>query len=117
MESKELGVIYALIGRMMIAEHVDFAEYPLEVRQILREFRELVGEELPHGLPPMRSIQHAIDLLPGAALPNLPAYRMPPAHRTEMQRQVEELITKGLVCESKSPCVLYSRRKRMVGGG
>lgn len=46
-ESKELGVIYALIGRMMIAEQqVDFAEYPLEAQQILREFQELVGEEL-----------------------------------------------------------------------
>lgn len=55
-ESKELEVIYALIERMMTAEQVDFTEYPLEVQQILREFQELVGEELPHGLPPLWSI-------------------------------------------------------------
>ena len=54
----------------------------------------------------MRSTQHAIDLLPGAALPNLPAYRVLPAHRTEKQQQVKELITKGLVRESKSPCAV-----------
>lgn len=80
---------------------MNFAEYLLEVQQILREFQDLVGEELPHGLPPMRSIQHAVELLPGAALPNLPAYRMPPSHRTQMQRQVEELITKGFTHAEK----------------
>ncbi|KAI4370917.1 hypothetical protein MLD38_019209 [Melastoma candidum] len=56
------------------------------------------------GLPPLRNIQHAIDLVPGAPLPNLAAYRMPPKQRAAMQKQVEELISKGLVRESKSPC-------------
>ena len=52
----------------------------------------------------MRSIQHTIDLVPGASLPNLSAYRMPPVQRLEIQKQVEDLIRKGLLRESKSPC-------------
>ena len=52
----------------------------------------------------MRDIQHAIDLVPVASLPNLPAYRMAPMQRAEIQRQVQELLEKGLVRESKSPC-------------
>ncbi|XP_059658535.1 uncharacterized protein LOC132304844 [Cornus florida] len=69
------------------------------------EFQELVGDDTTR-LPPMRSIQHAIDLVPGAALPNLPTYRMPPTQRAEIQRQVEDLIFKGFVRESKSPCAV-----------
>ncbi|EOY03065.1 Uncharacterized protein TCM_017489 [Theobroma cacao] len=79
-------------------------QYPTEIQQLLKEFRELVNEDLPKSLPPLRSIQHAIDMVPGASLPNLPAYRMPPMQRAEVQRQVEELSEKDLVSDSKSPC-------------
>ena len=63
-------------------------------------------EEIPFGLPPKRDIWHQIDLIPGAILPNKPAYRMNPKDTIEIQRQVEELIYKGLVRESLSHCVV-----------
>ncbi|CAL8155920.1 unnamed protein product [Prunus armeniaca] len=108
-ESKEMGIMYALVAKEIGADQLlKFNEFPKEIQHILMEFQELVGDELPQGLPPMRSIQHAIDLVPGAALPNLPAYRMPPTQRAEIQRQVEDLIAKGLVRESKSPCAVLA---------
>jgi len=43
---------------------------------LLAKFIHVFPEEIPPGLPPKRSIQHHIDLIAGAILPNKPAYRM-----------------------------------------
>ena len=39
-------------------------------KQILLEFAHVFPEDIPHGLPPQRTIQHHIDLIPGVILPN-----------------------------------------------
>uniref|UniRef100_A0A2N9J4T0 Uncharacterized protein n=1 Tax=Fagus sylvatica TaxID=28930 RepID=A0A2N9J4T0_FAGSY len=85
---------------------------PLTPKQ---EFEDVLPEEVPYGLPPIRGIEHQIDFIPGASFPNQPPYRSNPEETKELQRQVGELLEKGYVRESMSPCavlVLLVPRKR-----
>jgi Reverse transcriptase (RNA-dependent DNA polymerase)/RNase H-like domain found in reverse transcriptase len=54
----------------------------------------------------MRSVQYCIDFIPGIILPNEAAYRMNPTENAELQRQVDELLSKCLVRERMSPCAV-----------
>jgi hypothetical protein len=94
------------VSFILMFEANDQTDLPIEIEQILTEFPDVVPEDVPHGLPPMRDIQHAIDFIPGAVIPNRPAYRMSPQEHAEITRQVEELLKKGLVQESVSPCAV-----------
>ncbi|XP_031392631.1 uncharacterized protein LOC116204601 [Punica granatum] len=58
-----------------------------------------VYKELPNGLPPIKGIEHQIDFVSGAAIPNRPAYKSNPDETKELQRQVDELLAKGHVDE------------------
>ena len=79
---------------VLVAREVtnDFREQiPSATVPILKEFADVFPKELSDNLPPMRDIQHAIDLVLGATLPNLPHYKMNPAEHAEVRRQVDEL--------------------------
>ena len=73
---------------------------------LLQEFKDVFPEEIPSGLPPIKGIEHQIDLVLGASIPNKPAYKSNPEESKELQRQVEELMSKGYISESMSPCAV-----------
>lgn len=54
----------------------------------------------------MHNIQHKIDLVPSATLPNKPHYQISLREHEELHRQVEDLVAKGYLQESLSPCVV-----------
>ncbi|GKV11014.1 hypothetical protein SLEP1_g22303 [Rubroshorea leprosula] len=79
---------------------------PSVVKSLLQDFKDVFPDDVPNGLPPIRGIKHQIDFIPSATIPNRPAYRSNPNETKELQRQVEELMKKGHVRESMSPCAV-----------
>ena len=77
---------------------------PIGVEELLKEFGDVFPKDTIHGLPPLRGIEHQIELIPRASLPNKPTYRSNLDETKEIQRQVESLMEKGWVRESLSPC-------------
>ncbi|WVZ52182.1 LOW QUALITY PROTEIN: hypothetical protein U9M48_003266 [Paspalum notatum var. saurae] len=63
-------------------------------------------DEVPLELPPKRGIEHQIDLVSSASLSNRPPDRTDQEETRAIQHQVQELINKGYVRESVSPCVV-----------
>nr|KAJ0203488.1 hypothetical protein LSAT_V11C500244810 [Lactuca sativa] len=76
------------------------------IADFLLEFQDVFPSELPLGLPPIHGIEHQIDLIPGAPLPNKAAYRCNPEVKKELQKQIDELMKMGYVRESLSPCAV-----------
>jgi hypothetical protein len=96
---------YALVCKDAFFSIDDIAStLPTSVTNLLQQFRDVFPSELPPGLPPICGIEHQIDLIPGASLPNCVAYRANPEETKEIQRQVQDLLDRGYVRESLSPC-------------
>ncbi|XP_024004818.1 uncharacterized protein LOC112081975 [Eutrema salsugineum] len=81
-------------------------ELPSNVSLVLQEYTDVFPEYNSGGLPPIRGIEHKIDFIPGASLPNRSAYRTNPVETKELQRQVDDLMEKGYIRESMSPCAV-----------
>jgi hypothetical protein len=78
-------------------------DLPEEVQELSENFVDIVVDEFPNSFPPIRSIIHHIDLIPGESLPNKEAYILTPRENEEVKNQVQDFLDKGLVKESLSP--------------
>ena len=56
------------------------------------------------GLPPKREIQHEIHLQQDAPLPNICMYKSSIIENVEIKKQVKELLERGGIRPSSSPC-------------
>ncbi|XP_026430801.1 uncharacterized protein LOC113327898 [Papaver somniferum] len=72
---------------------------PVQVQPLLSKYSESFTEEFPVTLPPLRDIQYCIDFITGASLTNQ-------AHSENeiLLGQVNDLLSKGLIRPSNSPC-------------
>ncbi|GJV20458.1 hypothetical protein Tco_1369478 [Tanacetum coccineum] len=106
------GDVFMLIGKEVAKD----SKIPEAMIPLLEEFYNVFPDELPDGFPPLRDIQHHIDLEPGSQFPNRPHYRRSPREHEDLRRQVKELVSKGHVRESMSPCTVPALQRRMDHG-
>jgi hypothetical protein len=96
------GAVFMIWTKQLL--QVEGLDLPRQIKELFEEFKDVFPDELPKGLPPIRGIEHQIDLVSGASLSNRLAYRCNPEKAKEIQRQVGELLEKGYVQKSLSPC-------------
>ncbi|MBJ6362897.1 reverse transcriptase family protein, partial [Paenibacillus sp. GCM10012307] len=94
------------------------ASVPEAAAAILRRWPALTDESLR--MPPQRpGIDHAIEVLPGMAPPNLRARRLLPAEAEELKRQLQEHLQARTVRPSRSPYgspILFVKKKALEPG-
>eukprot|EP00253_Pinus_taeda_P008365 PITA_08365 len=79
---------------------------PIQIQEMFENYCDIIVDDLPNELPPIKRISHHIDLIPGASLPNKATYRMTLTKNEEVRKQVQEFLDKGLIRESLSPCAV-----------
>jgi hypothetical protein len=84
---------------------------------MLDNFTDIVVDDLPCSLPPIRSISHHIDLISGAILPNKASYKLTLQENEEVKKLVQDLMDKGLIRESLSPCDVPTMLSPKKDGG
>lgn len=76
-------------------------DLPEEVQCLLDGFSEVFAA--PTGLPPRRACDHKFPLIPGAQPVNIRPYRYSPELKTEIEKQIAEMLQSGVIKPSTSP--------------
>ena len=85
---KEKVMEFIVVRKPRVILTNTYVEYlPVEIQELLENFVDIVVDELPHSLPPVRSISHHIDLIPVASLPNKEYCRLTPRENEEVKKQ------------------------------
>ncbi|KAJ4729345.1 Retrotransposon protein, putative, Ty3-gypsy subclass, partial [Melia azedarach] len=99
---------------MMMMRKWTAKDVPKEVDVVLKEFNDVMLEELPKRLPPRREVDHRIELEPGTKPPAMSPYRHAPLELQELKKQLQELLDAGYIRPSKAPFgtpVLFQKKK------
>jgi hypothetical protein len=98
---------YALDGQLIAQEIV-----PEEIQQVINQFPDVFADS--GTLPPRCNCDHSIPLIPGAQPVNMRAYRHKPELKSEIERQVAELLQSGIIQKStshfSSPAILVKKK-------
>nr|GEX23755.1 Asp_protease_2 domain-containing protein [Tanacetum cinerariifolium] len=71
---------------VVVEENKIISEAPLQVHPLLREFADVIHDDIPPGLPAMRDIQQCVNFILCSAISDKPSYRMNLKEFAELQR-------------------------------
>ncbi|GBG81104.1 hypothetical protein CBR_g31780 [Chara braunii] len=84
------------------------------VRDLIREYHDVFPSSFSYAdIPPMRDVEHSIQLVPDYRVHHQAPYRLSIPEATELKRQLEELLRLGFIKPSNSPWVapvLFARK-------
>ena len=84
------------------------------MKDLQKEFADVLTKELPAELLPHRDIDHAILLQKDAVPASRPPYRLSYAEMDELRKQLDKALAKGHIRKSNSPFaapVLFVKKK------
>jgi hypothetical protein len=84
------------------ASMADLSTQQKQVDKVMEEYSDVFSS--PTGVPLHCQVKHPIDLTPGAPLPNGSVYHRSLLENEEIKRQIQELLHKGHIHPSSSPC-------------
>ncbi|GJP78909.1 hypothetical protein CLOP_g9173, partial [Closterium sp. NIES-67] len=74
-----------------------------KIKELLKEFQDILPDDLPNELLPSRTHQHEIVEEPGSKPTFRAPYRLSPTELADMKKQIEYLLAKGLIRPSTLP--------------
>ena len=85
----------------------------LDLPRVVCEYEDVFPDELP-GFPLQRVVDFGMELHPGTSPISMTLHRMVPVELQELRVQLQELLDKGFIRPSTSPCgasVLFAKKK------
>ncbi|GBG77761.1 hypothetical protein CBR_g24209 [Chara braunii] len=84
------------------------------IRDLIREYHDVFPSSFSYaGIPPMRDVEHFIQLVPDYRVHHQAPYRLSIPEATELKRQLKELLRLGFIKPSNSPWgapVIFARK-------
>ena len=93
---EEEEVSFALVCKpKVVLTSTNISDFLVEIQEMLDDYCDIIVDDLPDELPPVRKIIHQIDFILGSNLENKVAYRMTPKENEEIRRQYRNWWTRG----------------------
>ncbi|XP_074265909.1 uncharacterized protein LOC141588362 [Silene latifolia] len=104
---------FLLVAKENSSSNVVLQEHG-RIDKLLVELSDVLPDDLPAGLPPIRGIEHQIDLIPGSSPPNKAAYLCTLEETKELQKQKDEMVYKDAASKGKAMLKLHEQVRAKI---